>query len=584
MKGLYKMKIQVIIQARMGSERLPGKVLLPLFGKPMLSHLIERVKKAKRVDKITIATSTDEKDDQVAFLADQLNIHVVRGDKDNVLLRFIQALDSDTTHVVRITADCPLVDHRIIDQIIEKGIEVDYTSNTLNRTYPRGFDIEMISREALLTAFREASTPYEKEHVTPFIYFHPQRFTFASVERKEDASLFRVTVDTKEDFELITKIFEALLTKNPDFSSEDVIDWLKHHPEEAKLNAEILQKEEKKGRVFIIAEAGSNFKMGSQKEDELMAKRLIFAAKEAGCDAVKFQTFRAETTYVPNAGLSGYLNQEITSLFKELEMSYDMLPFLAKTCDEAKIEFMSTPFSEADFLAVDPFVKRHKIASYENGYQALIELAAKSKKPTYISTGASTMEDIQFAVDTFHQAGGEDLTLLQCTAKYPAPIESLNLAVIPTLAKTFKVKMGLSDHSLPLSVAPIIAVSLGAQVIEKHFTLDRNLKGPDHKFALIPSELKALVEGIRETEIALGSFYKGVHKEEKELFLFAKRGIQAIQPIKKGETFNINKNIGILRPGCQKKGIHPKYLKEIESKKATREISLGEGIDFGDWE
>lgn len=341
-------------------------------------------------------------------------------------------------------------------------------------------------------------------------------------------------------------------------------------------------------RVFIIAEAGSNWRMGTKKRDLAAARTLIEAAAEAGADAVKFQTYRPETVYVTNAGASDYLSaagisDDIHEIFADLAMPYEMIPELMKHAQLHGIKFMSSPFSVADFDAIDPYVEAHKIASFELSHLRLLERAARSKKPLFLSCGASNVRDITWAVDTFHAAGGKDLVLLQCTSKYPAPASSLNLRVIPWLRQRFNLPVGLSDHSREPTTAPIAAVALGAHVIEKHFTLNNNLPGPDHAFAITVPELRELVRQIRLTEQMLGSADKVIQEDEAELAAYARRGVQAISPIAQGELLREGVNIDTLRPGKQRLGIHPKHLQRIEGKPTTRDIPIGDGIHYGDW-
>ncbi len=341
-------------------------------------------------------------------------------------------------------------------------------------------------------------------------------------------------------------------------------------------------------RVFIIAEAGSNWRCGTPSRDMGMAKTLIDVAAEAGADAVKFQTYRAETVYVPNAGESEYLaesgiRESIADIFRDLAMPYEMIPALAAHAAAQGLEFMSTPFSVADFEAIDPFVARHKIASYEISHLRLLQRAGRSQKPLILSTGASNEDDIEWAVATFLAAGGRDLTLLQCTAKYPAPIDSMNLRAIGRLARRFGVPVGLSDHSRHPTWAPLAAVALGATVIEKHYTLDNRLPGPDHAFAVTPGELAELVRAVRAAEAMLGSGEKHVLPQEGELRAFAQRAIQATRDIRAGEALAEGMNIDILRPGKRAQGVHPRRLPEIEGRKAARDIALGDGIREGDW-
>jgi len=339
--------------------------------------------------------------------------------------------------------------------------------------------------------------------------------------------------------------------------------------------------------VFIIAEAGSNWRVGSPERDLQLARTLIDAAAEAGADAVKFQTYRAETTYVANAGESAYLSEAgitkpINEIFDDLAMPPGMVPLLAEHCAARNIEFMTTPFSVEEAALVDPYAKRHKLASYEITHIRLIEFLASIGKPLLMSTGAATLDDIEWAVSHFRERGGKDLTLLQCTAKYPAPIESLNLRALVDLKDRFGLPTGLSDHSRDPIAGPVAAAALGATVIEKHFTLHNALPGPDHAFAVTPDELAAMVRAVRDAEKALGSGGKAPLPVETELRDYAQRGIQAIAGIAEGESFREGVNIGILRPGQQPKGMHPRHLPEIEGREAARAIRPGEGVRKGD--
>ena len=345
---------------------------------------------------------------------------------------------------------------------------------------------------------------------------------------------------------------------------------------------------EERRQPFIIAEAGSNWRMGSESRDRAMARALIDVAVNAGADAVKFQTYRPETLYVANAGGSNYLAEagiegEIHALLNDLAMPYEMIAELATYCDLQGIQFMSTPFSVSDFQAIDPYVTTHKIASYEMSHLRLLQLAAAAGKPLILSTGAATEEEIAWAVSTYWEAGGRQLTLMQCTAKYPADAEAMNLLAIPWLQRRFNVGVGLSDHSRDPVLAPVAAVALGATVIEKHFTLDNRLPGPDHFFAVTPDELEVLVRAVRAAAPMRGVPYKQVTPAEEELRSFARRGLQALHPIAQGDTFREGENVAILRPGNQELGVHPRFLNELEGKRAKRPIAVGSGIRFGDW-
>jgi len=335
--------------------------------------------------------------------------------------------------------------------------------------------------------------------------------------------------------------------------------------------------------IFVIAEAGSNWKCGTYDEDIVMAEKLIKTAADAGADAVKFQTFNPSSIYVANAGIDDYLakhgfGENINEIFEKLSMPYEMIPELDKICENEGIMFMSTPFSVIDAEEVDPYVTIHKVASFEINHIRLIEFLAKTKKPMIISTGANTFTEIDFASDLLKKHGNMNYALMQCTSKYPASLESLNLGVIPKMKSRYNVPVGLSDHSMDPILGPLLAIGLGATIIEKHFTIDRNLVGPDHPFSLNPPELKQMVKSIRTAEKVLGTGKKDILDEEIELRRFATRSIQAIKNISKGEILQEGKNFEILRPGKRIRGLEPRFLFDVNGKIAKSDIKKGDGI------
>jgi N,N'-diacetyllegionaminate synthase len=339
---------------------------------------------------------------------------------------------------------------------------------------------------------------------------------------------------------------------------------------------------ENSSRTFVIAEAGSNWKCGSYEDDLKRGKDLIRIAASCGADAVKFQTYRPETTYVYGAGSSNYLseqgiNEDINKIFENLSMPYEMIPELAKYAQKQKILLMSTPFSVNDAKQIDPFVSLHKIASFEINHTRLIEFIAKTQKPIIISTGASTYDEIDFAVNLVKKTHNK-LALLQCTSKYPCPSESLNLSVIPHMKSRYDLPVGFSDHSTDPVIGPILAVGLGSIIIEKHFTLDRNLPGPDHAFALIPSELELMIKSIRIAELAKGNGRKIILDEELELRHFATRSIQAIKDISKGDTLQEGINFDVLRPGNRIRGAEARFLELFNGKRSKKDVKNGDGI------
>lgn len=339
----------------------------------------------------------------------------------------------------------------------------------------------------------------------------------------------------------------------------------------------------KNKQVFIIAEIGSNWKEEGMGNDLSMAMDLMRNAAALGVNAVKFQLFQPESIYAKGAGQSKYLQKDVETVFKEFQLPNESVPILADFARKLGILFLVSVFSEEDFRVVDPYVSMHKIASYEINHPTILDLSKESKKPILLSTGASTEEEIAWALNRLESDGERDITILQCTAKYPAPSTAMHLRALTTLQERFGKKVGLSDHSIDPVLAPILAVALGAKVIEKHITLDKSLKGPDHSFALTPPELGKMVSSIRETEALLGGFSKQVFEEEEELYQFAKRAVQAIADINPHEQLQLGTNIAILRPGSQPKGVHPRYLPLLDGKLALRSIREGEGVQWGDW-
>ena len=241
------MRKLIIVQARMGSSRLPGKVLKEVCGKTMLEHLFIRLKRVKHADNIVIATTIKEQDNQIVDLCKMLNAPFYRGSEDDVLSRYYEAALKDRADlVVRVTSDCPLIDPQIIDRIINYYIDnkdnVDYVSNGLNRTYPRGMDVEVFSFSILKEAYEEATKGNEREHVTPFITSRPSRYRLHNIEHSTNLSHYRLTIDTSEDFELVEKIFEELFFENPEFEMKDILTVLEVNSEWPSINSHVKQR------------------------------------------------------------------------------------------------------------------------------------------------------------------------------------------------------------------------------------------------------------------------------------------------------------------------------------------------------
>lgn len=241
------MKVVAIIQARMGSTRLPGKIMRKVLDKPLLEYQIERVKRAKLIHEIVIATTTKNTEQPIIDLCERLFIPYYRGSEDNVLSRYYEAAkEYEADIVVRLTSDCPIIDPEIIDKVIDAYInqkeEIDYASNTLERTYPRGMDTEVFSFKALESVYHNAELKAEMEHVTLYIYQRPNHFNLLSIVSNSDESSHRWTVDTKEDFMLIKKIIESLHIDKPLFTNNDILKLLNVNKDWTKINTGVKQK------------------------------------------------------------------------------------------------------------------------------------------------------------------------------------------------------------------------------------------------------------------------------------------------------------------------------------------------------
>ncbi|MEH2349514.1 MAG: glycosyltransferase family protein [Nostoc sp.] len=239
------MRTVIIVQARMTSTRLPGKVLKKVLDKPLLEYQIERLKRVNLADEIVIATTINDTDKPIIELCDRLSVPYFPGSEEDVLARYYGAAkEHQADIIVRVTSDCPLIDPQVIDKAIQFFIDYkyDYVSNSLERTYPRGMDTEVFSFIALYEAFAEARVQPEREHITPFIYMHPERYQLAQVVYSENQSSHRWTVDTADDFELIKRIIEALYPQIPKFTLEDCLDLLREYPDWSLINAHVEQK------------------------------------------------------------------------------------------------------------------------------------------------------------------------------------------------------------------------------------------------------------------------------------------------------------------------------------------------------
>lgn len=333
-------------------------------------------------------------------------------------------------------------------------------------------------------------------------------------------------------------------------------------------------------KTYIIAEMSANH--GGSLDHAL---KIVKEAKKAGADCLKLQTYTADTLtlncfndyFKIHNGL--WDEQYLYELYRTAATPWEWQPVIKKECEHVGLDFLSTPFDHTavDFLC-DLNVNAFKIASFEIVDLPLISYAASKGKTMILSCGMASKEEIQEALNTCKAAGNEDVILLKCCSEYPAQPEHMNLSTITDMRREYEVPIGLSDHSMG-HLSALIACSLGACVIEKHFCLDRSIDTADSKFSMNPQEFSDMVQAIREVETAMGDVYYGVSATEVDSIIFRK-SVFAAEDILPGESFT-RKNIRIIRPGY---GIAPKYYEKLLNRTAKREIKFGEPIQQIDLE
>lgn len=328
---------------------------------------------------------------------------------------------------------------------------------------------------------------------------------------------------------------------------------------------------DRQSKVFIIAELSANHNGNIEKAIET-----IYAAKRARADCIKLQTYTADTITIDSKKddflIKGTIweGKNLYQLYKEAYTPWEWHEELFRVAKQEGLVCFSSPFDKTavDFLETLN-VPAYKIASFEITDIPLIEYVASKGKPVIISTGIAEQHDIELALDACRRMGNHDIALLKCTSSYPAPIEEANICMVRDLAERFDVVTGVSDHTLG-STVPVVATALGAKIIEKHFILDRSIGGPDASFSMNEAEFKAMVDAVREAELAIGEVSYQLTEKQLKGKDFS-RSLYVVEDIKAGEKLT-NKNIRSIRPGF---GLHPKYFKDVLGKKALKDLERG---------
>lgn len=331
--------------------------------------------------------------------------------------------------------------------------------------------------------------------------------------------------------------------------------------------------------VYIIAEAGVNHNGNIH-----TALQMIDAAKACGCDCVKFQTFKTEALVTKTAKKAAYQventrNQDSQyNMLKNLELSYDDFAILKEHCDKVGIDFMSTPFDRESVDVLERLgVQAYKLSSGDITNKPLLEYVADKHKPVILSTGMCTMEEVKDAVEWIEAKKNHQITLLHCTSNYPTPYDEVNMKAMLTLKDSFPYAIGYSDHTKGI-IMPIMSVAMGATVLEKHFTLDKQMDGPDHKASLDVQELEDMVAAVRNVEAAKGDGIKQPTASEMSTREVARKSVVVNKTLKKGIILE-EEDLSVKRPGT---GVAPKYIQEFTGKVLLRDIEEDTLINWDD--
>ncbi len=560
------MKILGLIPARGGSKGLPGKNLRPLLGVPLIGRTILAALKSKALDRLIVSTD----DPKIAACARAFGAEVP-------FLR-PKRLATDQAAVV----DAAL---HALDELAKSGDRPDAVM-LLQPTSPLRTAATIRKAAALLKKTGEAvvSVAAASEHplwarkiengrLVPFLDKAPASRQQLPPAYALDGSIYLVPVsELRRRRRFAWPGARALVSPAAEVCDIDELDDF----EAAERRLARGRRAPEPGRVFIVAEAGVNHNGRLS-----LAKKLVDAAKAAGADAVKFQTFKTEALVTAAAPLAAYQRQAgvgsaQAAMLRGLELSEADHRALRAHCRAAGVEFMSTPFDSASLALLERLgVKRHKIPSGEITNRGLIESVARTGKPLILSTGMSTLAEVGRALGWIRAISDAPVTVLHCVTEYPAPADSANLRALAAMAEAFGLPVGWSDHTSGIDIA-LASVALGATVLEKHLTLDRGLPGPDHAASLEPAEFKALVAAVRRVESALGDGIKRPQPCEMKNIKVARRGLVAARDLQKGTVLG-HDDLAAKRPAI---GIEPGDLALVVGRRLRRGLKRDQALTW----
>ena len=554
------MKIGVVIIARNGSNRLPGKALKLINGKPIIEYIIERILKVIKKENIIIATSNEVEDDLLEYYCKKNQVDCYRGDLENVALRFLNATKKKNfDYSIRINGDNLFVDIPTLKKMISLvENHYDFITNVKNRTFPRGMSIEIINTNMYEKLYNKFRTKEDLEHVTKFIYENEKDIKMYVYKNNfcPKASDIHLAIDTYYDFILASKIIKSFNKPHTEYNLKEIYKKFLFYKKTMSFIG--------KYGPLLIAEIG-----GNHEGDFEYAKKLTQLAIESDADYIKFQVYSGDTLVNP------LLSPERNKHFKKFELSKAQYIELAQMVEKAGKKFMASIWDSSMFEWLDNYMPVYKVGSGDLQALPLLKEMAKKGKPIILSTGLSTekevLETIKFIQDTNElYTNKEYLSILQCTSMYPIPFSAANLAVMKRFKKLTNLTIGYSDHTEGYK-ALIYAIAMGAEVVEFHFTDERNNKSfRDHKVSLTKEEVHKLIEEIKEINTLKGDSIKRptlIEEGNGHIYSF-RRGIYLKRNMKKGEIIE-EKDLVVLRPS---EGISSKDFYKVIGKKLLVDV------------
>ena len=567
------MNIGVVLICRYNSERLPGKVLSEINGRPVLSHIVRRIKKASPKIPIVIATSVESSDDPIANYCFRAGLECFRGDLDDVSGRFIACAESNNwQYAIRINGDNLFVDSDTLREmltIVDTG-NYDFVTNIPERTFPYGMSIEAVK----VTFFRSViSNTWDKghhEHITSWLYENPDigyRYTYKNKTCPEAAGM-KLALDTPDDLKNARRIMESSECLSKELGMQEIYDLVTREDRISPWKGS--------SGPLLIAEIG-----GNHEGDFEIAKKMTKLAIASGADGVKFQLYKGETLVSPVESPDRHEH------FKKFELTKDQHIHLAEMCKSAHVSYLASVWDMEMLDWIDQYLDIYKIGSGDLTAWPILEEFAQRGKPILISTGLATMDEVLQTIEFIQRINPRYsdpamLCILQCTSMYPIPYKDANLRVMDAFRSLTNLSVGYSDHTIGTEALKV-ATAMGASALEFHFTDNRENKTfRDHQVSLISDEVIELKKEIEKIIDLRGSGVKVPQPSEIESKhdISFRRGVYLSRKMRKGEVIS-SRDLILLRPAH---GTDARDMGLIVGTKALRDLepyaALRYGVDY----